>query len=78
MLSAVPSPGATATTPVDDRAPVPRRAQVSDLRPDLVRLALVVVVDVLFLFGVLLPYLTYDGEFADQWLPNVLMLAGDW
>ena len=27
------------------------------MRPDLVRLALVVVVDVLFLFGVLLPYL---------------------
>ena len=41
-------------------------AQVADLRPDLVRLALVVAVDVLFLFGVLLPYLTYDGDVADS------------
>ncbi len=63
------------TSPVDDRAPVPRAAQVSDLRPDLVRLAPVVVVDVLFVFGVLLPYLAHDGDFGDQWLPNVFMLV---
>jgi len=73
MLGAVPSTGATVTTPVDDRAPAPRRAQVSDLRPDLVRLALVVVVDVLFLFGVLLTYLN-DGWYGAEWVANVFIL----
>jgi hypothetical protein len=43
-----------------------------DVRADAERLALVVVVDTLFLVGVLLPYLTYDGGVATQWLPEVL------
>jgi len=42
MLIIVPSPGATVPTHVDDRAPGARSTSVSDLAPDLVRLALVV------------------------------------
>jgi hypothetical protein len=44
----------------------------TDVHADAERLALVVVVDALFLVGVLLPYLTYDGGVATQWLPEVL------
>ena len=44
----------------------------ADVRAEVERLALVVVVDALFLVGVLLPYLAYDGGVADQWLPDVL------
>ena len=74
MLVAVPSSGATLNPHLGDQAAAPRPVPVSDLGPDLVRLALVLVVDVLFVVGVLLPYATYDGEFVDQWLPNVFML----
>ena len=46
--------------------------RVVDVRADVERLALVVVIDALFLVGVLLPYLTYDGGVVTQWLPQVL------
>ena len=70
-MVAVPSPEVTATTRVDDAAAARRGAQVSDLAPDLVRLALVVTVDALFLVGVLLPYLD-DAQFPNESLPDVL------
>lgn len=67
----MPTPGLTVTARV--KAAEPRsRDPVADLAPDLGRLALVVLVDALFLVGVLLPYLTFDGEVAEHWLPDIL------
>ena len=42
--------------------------------PALGLLAAVAAIDALFLVGVLLPYLSYDGEFAVQWLPDPLVV----
>jgi FtsH-binding integral membrane protein len=44
----------------------------TDVRAEVERLALVVVVDALFVVGVLLPYLTYDGGVVAPSLPEIL------
>lgn len=56
------------------RTPTPAPGAVAGLAPDLVRLALVLLVDVLFLAGVLLPYLTSDGDLGDPAVPDVLLV----
>jgi ribose/xylose/arabinose/galactoside ABC-type transport system permease subunit len=44
----------------------------SGLAPDLVRLGLVVVVDGLYVLGVLLPYVRRDAVLAAQWGPDIM------